>query len=404
MKEYTYIATRKDGTQIRGTKEANNTNEVAKELHDKGLVIISIEESLGLDFSKFSSIQIGGISLKDRMIIVKQLATMLGAGLPLIQALDVLVQQTKTKVTKDELIGVYKDVEGGLTLSKAFQKNSKIFDTLQVNLIAAGEKSGNLVEILAQIAVAMEKGYNLRSKIRGAMIYPAIIFIAMIGVIIVMIVFMIPAVQKLYDDLGIKELPAITQFFVSISNFVSSPGGLIITILTIISIIIALRSYYSSQGGKEVIDKLLLKMPIIGRLIDYSQIVELTRLLSMLLMSGLSIIDSIKTVSTALSNFHYKQAMDQAGIDVSKGVPLAVSLSKSDVIPLMLIKMIAIGEGTGTLDKMLKEMSQFYETELNSLADNLTKLMEPVILLVFGVMAGLLAVAIYSPIYSITSI
>jgi type IV pilus assembly protein PilC len=404
MKEFTYTATSRDGRQVSGKKEAETSAEVAKALHEQGLIVVSIQENLAVDFSRFANINIGKISLKDRMIIAKQLATMLGAGLPLIQSLDVLIQQTENKATKAELTSVYKAVEGGISLSKAFEKNSSIFDKLQVSLIAAGEKSGNLVEILTQLMHTMEKSYNLRSKIRGAMIYPAIIFVAMMAVIFVMIVFMIPTVKDLYDDLGISELPAVTQFFVNISNFLSSPAGLIVTIITIIAFIIGFRSYYSTKSGKRVIDKFLLRMPIFGKIFEYSQIVQMTRLLSMMIVSGLSIIDSIKTVSTALSNIHYKEAMDRAAVDVSKGVQLAVSLSQSDVIPIMLLKMVAIGEETGTLDKMLKDMSNFYDSELNSLADNLTKLMEPVILLVFGLIAALLALAVYSPIYTITQI
>ena len=337
------------------------------------------------------------------MIIAKQISTMLGAGLPIIQALDVLVAQSKNKAIKAELLEVYRDVEGGLSLAKSFKKESKIFDDLQINLLLAGEKSGNLVEVFKQIAIDMEKKNQLNSKIRGAMIYPVIIFIVIIVVVIMMVVFMIPAVKDLYDDFGVQELPGITQFFVTISDFITTPGGAIISIVLVVGSFLGFRFYYRSKSGRKIIDKLLLRLPVFGSLFEFSQVVQLTRLTSMLIKSGMPIIESLKTVSSTLSNIHYKEAMTQAAIDVSKGSPFAVSLSKSEVIPIMLIKMVAIGEETGTLEQMLKELSEFYETELNNLADNLTKLMEPVILLIFGVLVGFLAVAIYLPIYQIAN-
>lgn len=404
MKEFKYVASKKDGTRVEGTTKAATYAEVVTFLHQNNLIIISIEESIGFDFKKLGDIQIGGMPLKEKMIIAKQLATMLGAGLPLIQTLEVLVDQSQNRVIKNELREIFKDVEGGLTLSKAFRKNSKIFDELQINLIEAGEKSGNLVEILLQIAVDLEKKNNLDSKIRGAMIYPAIIFLAMVIVIVVMMVFLIPAVKSLYKDFGIETLPAPTQIMVDISNFVTNPLGAIITIITIISMIVGFRAYYSSKGGREAIDRLLLKAPIFGQITELGQLVQMTRLLSMLIKSGVPIIDSLKTTASSLSNVHYRKASEQAALDVGKGVPIAVSLTKSDVMPIMLLKMVAIGEDTGTLDKMLTDMSNYYETELNNITDNLTKLMEPVILLVFGGVVGFLAVAIYLPIYQITSV
>lgn len=402
MAEYNYVARNKNGQTIEGMLEAKTTNELVDRLHEQGLVVISVNEKIGLDFKSLSEIQIGGISLKERMIVVKQLATMIGAGVPLIQALDVLVQQAESSALKKEFTVVYRNVEGGMTLSKAFSKNSKIFDTLQVNLLEAGEKSGNLVEVLNQVAIDMEKRTALASKIRGAMIYPAIIFIGVIAVVVFMVTFMIPAVRQLYDDLGIEQLPAITEFFVKMSDFLTNPLGAIVSIGIVVALIFGFRAYYSSKGGKQVVDKILLKVPVFGKLIEYSQIVQMTRLLGMLNKSGVSIIESLKTVAKALSNIHYSTALEQAAVDVSKGTTLAASFNKSKVIPFMLLKMISVGEETGTLEKMLEDMSKFYDSELNDMADNLTKLMEPIILVVFGGIVGVLAVAIYLPIYSIT--
>jgi type IV pilus assembly protein PilC len=405
MKEFKYVAAQQNGQRIEGKQKAERASEVVDYLHQKGLVVISVEETLGVDFSKLGSFQIGGIPLKEKMLLTKQLSVMLGAGVPLTQSLEVLVSQANNKAFKEELRGVYKDVQGGLQLSKAFRKNTSVFDELQINLIEAGEKSGNLVEVLEQIKTDLEKRNELRSKIRGAMIYPAIVFFVLAIVIVVMVVFMIPAVEGLYEDFGVSaaDLPAVTRLMISISEFVTNPFGGGSLIAVIFGSIIGYRFYYSSKPGRRVIDRLLLKVPVFGQIFEYSQVVQMTRLLSMLLKSGLSIIDALQTVAKALGNIHYKMALQNAVVDVSKGTPLATSLSKSDVIPQIVLKMIAIGEDTGSLDDMLSDMAKYYDDELNNLAENLTKLMEPVILLVVGGIVGVLALAIYLPIYQIAS-
>lgn len=405
MKEFNYVAAKQNGTRVKGSKKANNPNDVVQYLHENGLKVISVQESISFDFSKLGSIQIGGLPLKDKMILTKQLAVMLGAGVPLTQALDVLVSQTKNKSMKDKLEAVYKDVQGGIPLSRAFKKNSNIYDELQVNLLEAGEKSGNLVEVLAQITIDLEKRNKVNAKIRGAMIYPIIVFLILIVVVAVMTIFMVPAVEGLYEDFGVSsdQLPAITRMMVSLSNFFTNPIGAISLFISIFGGIIAFRAYYGSKPGRRVIDRLILRIPVFGKLIDYSQVVQMTRLLSMLIKSGLSIIDALQTVSAALGNIHYKEALTNAVVDVSKGTPLAASLVKKDVIPTIVIKMIAIGEDTGSLDQMLSDMADFYDEELNNLAENLTKLMEPVILVIVGSIVAVLAIAIYLPIYQIAS-
>lgn len=403
MKEYSYVASKKDGTQIKGVRKAESPNQIVEYLHENNLVVGSIQENIGLDFKRLAEIQIGGLPLKEKMILTKQLSTMIGAGVPLVQSLDVLISQTKNKAVKGDLMKVFEGVQGGSTLSQAFSKNSNVYDELQISLLEAGEKSGNMVEVLQQITIDLEKRNQLVAKIRGAMIYPVIIFVVIIVVVIVMMVFMIPAVKNLYDDFGVDSLPWITQMFVDISDAVTNPIGASIGILSALALVIGGKMYYSSPSGRRSIDKLLLKVPVFGVLFEYSQVVQMTRLLAMLVKSGLSIVDSLTTVSKAMGNIHYKDALDQAVIDVSKGSPIAVSLAKSEVIPVIVIKMIAIGEETGTVDKMLLDMSKFYEEELNNLADNLTKLMEPIILLVVGVIVAILAIAIYLPIYQISS-
>jgi type IV pilus assembly protein PilC len=401
MSVFTYEATSRQGQRVTGTREAESRDDVATFLHDQGLVVITISENVGIDFKKLGSIQIGGIPLSERVIFVKQLSTMLSAGLPIIQALDILVQQTKNSSLKDKLARVYKSVEAGTSLAEAFKKDKTIFNNLELSLLVAGEKSGTLNEIMAQIAVDMEKSKSLRGKIIGAMIYPVIIMVVMVIVLIVMLVFMVPSVKSLYADFGVSELPGITQFLVNISEAVTNPFGAIAIILIIIFSIVGLRYYYATYQGRRAIDRLLLKMPVFGSLLNKVQITQFARLLSLLMKSGVPIVESMRTVADAIGNTIYKDLILQAADEVLKGNPMAVPLAKDNIMPLVMLKMIATGEETGKLDKVLSDMAAYYEAEVEETTSNLTKLMEPFILLTVGVMVGFMAIAIYLPLYSI---
>jgi type IV pilus assembly protein PilC len=303
---------------------------------------------------------------------------------------------------KDQLVQVQTDVEGGNTLSQAFQKNTTIFSEVQINLLSAGEKSGNMVEVIAQIAVDMEKSHELASKIKSAMIYPIIIFIAIFVVLIILIVFMVPTVESLYKDFNaLDKMPDITKFMIKMSNFFSNPIGLIVMVLIVIISIASFKSFTSTEKGKLAMAKLTLKMPVFGNLIQKMQLAQFGRLLSMLLQSGVPIIEALKNVANALSNPVYTKAVMETVDSVAKGVPLAVPIANTGAFPLIYVRMISTGEQTGNLDKVLSDMGKFYEDEVNEITNNLTKLMEPLILLLVGGMVGFLAVAVYLPIYQI---
>ncbi len=401
MPFYKYVATNKQGRKESGEMEAPSGSDVANILHDKGLVVVSIDEKLDLDLDSLLSIQIGGVPLAEKVIFVKQLATMLGAGLPLIQALNIMVQQTENKGMRTRLLAVYKSVESGNSLSESFKLEGTIFSDLQINLMQAGEKSGNLNEIMLKIAVDLEKSKNLKSKIIGALIYPIIILGVMIVVFILLIVFMVPSVRDLYADFGVDELPAVTQALVSLSDTLSNPVGIGITVLLIVAAIFGFRYYYSTQGGRRVIDKLILRAPVFGNLNTKIQLSQFTRLLALLLQSGVPIVESLTTISNSMGNSLFQDALIFSAEEVQKGSSLSVPLAKSEIFPVIILKMIATGEETGKLDKICEDMSNYYETEVDELTSNLTKLMEPFILLIVGVGVGFIAVAIYLPLYSL---
>jgi type IV pilus assembly protein PilC len=295
---------------------------------------------------------------------------------------------------------VYKSVESGSTLSDAFRKEETIFSELQINLLVAGEKSGQLNEVMEQIAIDLRKEKDLQSKIKGAMIYPVIIFIVMILVMVVMMLFMIPSVKDLYENFD-AELPWITQALVTMSEGLSSPVGLISLVLVPVIVFFGFRYYYSTPSGRHVLDKLLLKIPVFGNLTTKVQLTQFNRLLSMLMKSGVPIVEELRIVAKSLSNIWFQELVMQASAEVTKGKSITIPLSKSKIFPVIMLKMLATGEETGKLDQITADMAEYYEKEVDDLTSNLTKLMEPFILLIVGGMVAFMAVAIYLPLYDL---
>lgn len=401
MPAYEYSAVDNTGQMVKGDMDAKTRNEVVDALHERGLVVVHIDEKVKFGFENLLSMQIGGIPLNNRVVFSKQLATMLSAGLPLLQGLEILASQEKNSAFRSSLENVVQLVEGGSKFSQALAKQKGVYSDVELNLIAAGEESGNLVEMIQKVADNLEKQKDFQSKIRGAMIYPVIMFVAVIVVVIMLMIFMVPAVEELYADFG-GELPAITQLMVNVSGFISSFWWALLFIA--IGIVFSLRYYYSTPSGREVLDRILLSVPIFGNLSTKSQIAEFARLLSMLLKSGISIINALNIVSGALPNIHFKKGVRKAAEEVEKGVPLAVPLSRNEDFPLIMSRIVATGESTGKLDKVLSDIAQYYQTEVDNITNNLTKLMEPIILLIVGGVVAFLALVVYVPIYNLASV
>jgi len=401
MALYEYIAVDNTGKRVKGDYEAKNRNAVVDYLHQKNLVVLHVDEKLKMGLKDIMNLQVGGIPLANKVVFSKQLATMLSAGLPLLQALEVLANQEKNAAFKKSLENVSKLVEGGSKLSKALAEQKGVYTDVELNLISAGEESGNLVEMIGKVAENLEKQKDFQSKVRGAMIYPAIIFVAVIVVVVLLMMFMVPAVEGLYEDFG-GELPWITQLVVNISHFFVSFWWALL--IFAVGGFIAFKYYHSTPSGKSVIDRFLLSMPIFGQLNVKIQVAEFSRLLAMLLTSGVSILEALNIVSGALSNVHFKSALKEAAKEVEKGTPLAVPISKSEDFPLIVSRMIATGESTGNLDKVLADIANYYQTEVDNLTSNLTKMMEPVILLIVGGVVAFLALVVYMPIYGLANV
>lgn len=404
MSEFNYSAITADGKRIKGVRESETKEDVVNYLTTNNLTVISVDEKIGVSLNKLINIEIGGYPLAEKVVLVKQLSTMISAGIPLIQCIDILAQQAEKDSIKTKLENVYKMIESGITLSEAFRREEGIFSEVQLNLIAAGEKSGNLSEMLQKVSEDLDKSKNLRGKIVGAMIYPAIIFSIMAVVLVIMITFMVPQIKVLYSSLGQNELPLVTQILVVIGEILGRPATLLLTILSVVMIFVIYKYINSTKAGRVLVDRIKLKIPVFGKLITKIELAEFCRILSMLLKSGIPIIDAINIVSRALGNKVFIDAVSSSVDGIKKGESLSLSLAKHNTygaIPLVLLKIIATGEEAGKLDKVLQDMSEFYDNEVEQITNNLTKLLEPFILVIAGVMVGFLAVAVYLPIYSI---
>lgn len=404
MAKFKYIVINNKGERITGERESSAQNDVVEYLYGQGFTIVSVEEKIGINFGSIAKTEIGGLPIQDKVILTKQLSTMSSAGIPLLQSLDILIQQTEKESLKNKLQDVYKSVQAGTTLSESFKKAGGIYNEVQINLLAAGEKSGNLNEILEKIADDLEKNKDLRGKVLGAMIYPVIIFAVMIVVVVVMMLFMIPQVKALYESFGENELPLITQILVNLSEFFSNPAVLVALVVFAIALFVLYRYYNGTKTGRYALDRAKLKIPVFGNLIQKVNLAEFCRLSAMLIQSGLPILEVLQIVAKATDNSVFSNTLYKAHDELIKGSSLAVAIAKYNkygVYPLILVKIIATGEEAGKLDKILEDMGKFYDNEVNQITSNLTKLMEPFILIVAGGLVALLAVGIYLPMYQL---
>ncbi len=404
MAVFSFKVIDKLGKKLSGEREAETSDEIIKSLYEKGYTIISVDEKLSFQFSKILSGDIGGVPLKEKLMIAKQLSTMISAGIPIIQAIDILVQQTEKQSLRSQLQAVYKSIEAGTSLSNAFKKQKGIFNDIHINLMAAGEKSANLNEMLNRIAEDLEKSKNLRGKITGALIYPAIIFIVLILVFVLMVTTMIPQVKELYASLGKDELPFITEFLLSIGNVFTNPLNITILVIVLIALFALYKYLLGTENGRRGIDRFKLKVPIFGQLISKYEIAQFCRIMAMLLKSGVPIIDSINIVANSSDNKIFKDILLKSIDEVTKGTPLSAGMAKlneENAFPTILIKIMASGEEAGKLDQILEDMGKYYESELEQLSNNLSKLIEPLIMVLAGGMVAFLAISVYLPIFQV---
>ncbi len=401
MKKFKYSARDAKGKPVTGEVEAKDPQAVADILHDRGLLVVSVKEATGFNLEKLNEINIGGVPMKEKVVFMRQMSTMVGAGLPLSRSLEIMTQQAANPLFKRVLQNVLESIQSGKTLADSFRQEEEVFDNITINLIEAGEESGNLEVVLEKLATELEEKDDLTSKIKSAMIYPAIILVIIIVVILLMMFVLVPAMADIYDDFD-AELPFITRFLMSMSDFFINywwalvVGGLVI--------FIGGKFYLDSPGGKRTFDKLVLKIPVIGDIVAKMQISQFTRILGLLLGSGLSIIKAIELTADSLSNTMFRETLMEAKDEVEKGGPLAIPIARSEYYPLLVSSMVAVGEETGEMDTVLEKVAEYYKSEVDTATGNLSTILEPVFLVVMGVAIGFIALGVYMPMFQLSAV
>lgn len=341
------------------------------------------------------------VSARDVSVFTRQFATMIDAGLPIVQCLDILSVQTESKALRNTVRTIKQDVEGGATLAEALRKHPKIFDDLYVNMVDAGEVGGVLNTILNRIAQFIEKANKLKKKVKGAMIYPCAIVAVAIIVVTILLIFVIPVFAELYGSMG-KALPAPTQITINISDWLR--GNIHYMIFALVGVIVGIKAYYKTEQGKMNIDRLLLRLPIIGDLLRKVAVARFSQNMAILLSSGVPILDGLAITAKTAGNKVVEKAIMDSRVSISQGKTVAEPLKESNIFPPMVCQMVAIGENTGGLDNMLKKVAEFYEEEVDDAVANLTALMEPMIMVVLGVILGGLVISMYLPIFQLGSL
>ncbi|HEX6645506.1 MAG TPA: type II secretion system F family protein [Gemmatimonadales bacterium] len=392
MPMYEYTARNSSGQIQKGQLEAQSTDEVNAHLRKNRMMLVSVRQAP-------KAISFGGagrVKTRDIVIFTRQFATMINAGLPLVQSLTILAQQTENKALKEVTKAVVYDVESGNTLADAFAKHPKAFSDLYVNMVAAGEAGGILDTILLRLATFLEKNDALVRKVKGAMVYPGVIM-AVAGIAIaVLLVFVIPTFSEMFASAGM-ELPLPTRVVIALSDFLIGFWWAIL--LGIGFVVFSIRRYYATPGGRKQIDTMMLHAPVLGDLIRKSAVSRFTRTLGTLISSGVSILDGLEITAKTSGNRVVHDAVMESRQSIAGGETIAAPLERSKVFPPMVISMIAVGEQTGGLDEMLSKIADFYDEEVDVAVSALLSLMEPVMIVVLGVIVGGMVIAMYLPIF-----
>jgi type IV pilus assembly protein PilC len=387
------------GDAVAGEMLVRSKTDLIINLRKRRVTLTSAKEksrnlSLGLG-------RIRGVSTKDLAVFTRQFSTMINSGLPLVQCLDILTKQSEREHFAKVINQTMRDVESGSTLADALSKHPGIYSDLYVNMVEAGETGGVLDVILSRLATYLEKMDSLKRKIRGAMTYPAVVFLVTIVATVFMLVFIIPTFAKLYADFG-GALPGPTRIVMAISSFVRTKWWLLGGV--VLAVIVAIRRFYRTKEGRAKIDRFLLGIPIFGPVLLKTAIARFTRTLGTLVSSGVPILEGLEITAKAAGNTVVKEAVMKTRASISSGQTIAEPLRQSEVFPPMVVQMISVGEETGALDEMLVKIADFYDEEVDSAVDAMTSVIEPIMIVLMGGVVGGMVVAMYLPIFKLVTV
>ncbi|OGI14382.1 MAG: hypothetical protein A2878_00770, partial [Candidatus Moranbacteria bacterium RIFCSPHIGHO2_01_FULL_54_31] len=383
-----------------GEMEAKDEKTLAQTLRAGGVLLTShkeLEVAQSLHIKFFD--RFGTVPLKEKMVFARNLAVMVSSGLTVSRAIHNLSLQTRNKRFNKILVSVYDDVQGGKTLSEGLARYPAVFNELFVNMIAVGEVSGNLEEILDILALQLEKENDLLSKVRGALIYPAVIVAAMIGIAILMLTYILPKITSVFQDMNVT-LPATTLFIIAISDFLRNHP--ILSVAVAVIAIVSVRIFSRTQAGQRFFGLIFVYMPIVGNIVIKVNCARFARIYSSLLKSGISVINGLSIVSKTLGNVYYKDALAEAIGEVQKGVDLSKVIAKYPrIFPILVTQILEVGEETGKTDIVLQRLAEFYEEEVSQITKNMSSIIEPILMLLIGGSVGFFAVAMLQPMYSV---
>ena len=401
MATFAYVGRTRSGAVKKGELSAKTRDEAVAQLRKQSVVVTSLDEKKG--GSGGFNVSLGsGLTDKDLVVFTRQFGTMINAGLPLVQCLEILSTQSENKVLRETIGEVKTQVEAGSTFSDALRRHPKVFDDLYVNLVHAGEVGGLLDTILTRLAKYIEKAMKLKGQIKSAMIYPSAILGVAAVVITVLMIWVIPIFAKMFNELsgGKMGLPGPTQLVIDVSNVFTSYWYVILG--SIGAVVFSIKKYYATAQGRMAIDKLLLKTPVFGDLIRKASVAKFTRTLGTLLASGVPLLDGLTICAKTAGNKVIEEALISARVSIAGGKTIADPLAASGIFPKMVTHMIAVGESTGALDAMLGKIADFYEDEVDQAVASLTSLLEPVMMVFLGIVIGFIVIAMYLPIFKMS--
>ena len=403
MGTFAYTGRNRQGVVKKGEVSARTRDEAMEQLRRQNIVVINLDERAVKEGGGWTFELGGGVTDKDLVIFTRQFATMINAGLPLIQALEILASQSENKQLRKAVGEVRIQVEGGATFADALQKHPKVFDELYVNMVHAGEVGGLLDTILGRLAKHIEKAMKLKAQVKAAMVYPAAILGVAVIVISVLMIWVIPIFAKMFAEMsgGKIGLPGPTQIVIDVSNFMQS-----YIVHLVIGAVLAgwgIKKYYATPKGRLAMDRMFLKLPIVGELIRKTAVAKFTRTLGTLITSGVPILDGLSITAKTAGNKVIEEAIMAARMSISGGKTIAEPLSKGEIFPKMVTHMISVGETTGALDAMLGKIADFYEDEVDQAVASLTSLLEPMMMVFLGTLIGFIVVAMYLPIFQMAA-
>lgn len=401
MAIFTYVATNQNGKKIKGFQVAENEQALGEHLRQSGQTLLSAKvqttEKKGLN-QWFVSIQ--GVPVVQKIFFTQNLGVMLRGGFSISRAMGTLAQQTNHPYFKTVILTLQSDLEGGSSFSQALKKHPHVFPDMFINMIAAGELSGKLDEVLKSLTMQMKKDYQLISKVKGAMTYPAVVIVAMLGAGIAMVVFVVPKLKDVFSQNGAK-LPLPTRVLIGISDFLLHNG--IATAIGAVVLVVGIVYYARTKSGKHLFDFIFLRTPILGPIIKKINLARFTRSLSSMLATDIPIIQTFQIISRTLSSAAYRTSVEESAIALKSGQTIAKVLEQYPTLyPPLVQQMVSVGEESGTLDEVSNDLAAFYEEDVDQTMANLSTIIEPVLILVLGVAVAGMALAIMLPIYSLS--